>query len=248
MPATKAKRAPKKTGTKKAAAKKAPVEDEEDEELEGLDEELAALESATDLDDLDIEEEEPEDEEDDEEEAAPTKRKKTASKKKTPPANEEDDEEDDEDEEEEEDDEDDGLDEMDRGELKAYIKDNEVDLGETVKKSWSDDDIRERIRGASDGEDEEDEEDEEISPAPAKKGRGRPKGSGSKPAREKSVTEEAILSADDVACIGGLAEHQVRGFARKYPKAFPKDTPKSKYKFNVRQAHALLKGLGALSD
>ena len=59
---------------------------------------------------------------------------------------------------------DDGLDDMDRSELKAFIRDN--DLGETVKvyKSTTDDQIREKIREALglDGGDEEEEE----APAP----------------------------------------------------------------------------------
>lgn len=61
-------------------------------------------------------------------------------------------------EEEDEDDEGDGLDEMDRKELKAHIKDEELDVA--VKKSWSDDDIREAIRAASGDEDDEDDEEE----------------------------------------------------------------------------------------
>ena len=59
------------------------------------------------------------------------------------------------------------FDDMDRTELKAYIKDNELNI--TVKKSMSDDDIRELIRAAvaeNDEEDNEPEEEEEAKPAP----------------------------------------------------------------------------------
>lgn len=56
----------------------------------------------------------------------------------------------------------DGLEEMDRSELKAYIKENSLDV--TVRKSMSDDDIREAIteaQGEEESEDEEEEEDED---------------------------------------------------------------------------------------
>ena len=65
---------------------------------------------------------------------------------------------DDEDEEAEESD-GDKFDDMDRKELKKYIKDNELDV--TVKKSMEDDDIREAIRAAEKSSDDEDEEAEE---------------------------------------------------------------------------------------
>ena len=61
----------------------------------------------------------------------------------------------------------DEFEDMDRTELKAYIKDNELNI--TVKKSMSDDDIRELIRAAvaeNDEEDNEPEEEEEAKPAP----------------------------------------------------------------------------------
>ena len=75
--------------------------------------------------------------------------------------------EDDNDDDSEEEDEGDEFDDMDRTELKAYIKDNELNI--TVKKSMSDDDIRELIRAAvaeNDEEDNEPEEEEEAKPAP----------------------------------------------------------------------------------
>jgi len=65
--------------------------------------------------------------------------------------------EEDEDEEEEVD-----LDDLDRSELKKFIKDNELEI--SIKKSMSDDDIREAIAEASgSGEEDEDEDEEESS-------------------------------------------------------------------------------------
>ena len=61
----------------------------------------------------------------------------------------------------------DELDGMDRTELKAYIKENELDV--KVKKSWSDDEIREAIRAAeaeADGDDEQEETEPEPEPEP----------------------------------------------------------------------------------
>ena len=119
---------------------------------------------------------------DDEEDEAP--KKKTAVKKttvkKTAPAPEEDDEEDDEaegDDEEEDDAEEqendgDEFDDMDRSELKKYISKNGLDV--SVKKSMSDDELREAIRAASKAtdDDEEEEDDDEVEdneePAPAR--------------------------------------------------------------------------------
>ena len=64
--------------------------------------------------------------------------------------------------------EEDALASMDRTALKAYIKDNGLDI--TVKKSWSDDDIREQIRNAERPVAEAEEEtEEEQTPAPASK-------------------------------------------------------------------------------
>ncbi len=120
---------------------------------------------------------------DDEEDEAP--KKKTAAKKttvkKTAPAPEEDDEDADEEEgdDEEEDDAEeqenngDEFDDMDRSELKKYISKNGLDV--SVKKSMSDDDLREAIRAAAkatDDDEEEDEDDDEVEdneePAPAR--------------------------------------------------------------------------------
>lgn len=103
-----------------------------------------------------------------EEEEKPKKPAKKASKKVEEPEEEEDDEEDDEDDTEEADeDEGDEFDEMDRSTLKAYIKDNELDI--TVKKSMTDDDIREAIRAEVGEEEEEDEK-----PAPKAKASTKP--------------------------------------------------------------------------
>ena len=75
-----------------------------------------------------------------------------------------------EDEPEEEDDSNDPLAGMDRTALKAYIKENS--LAVKVKKSWSDDDIREAIRTAEasikDNETEDEEPEAEEAPAPKK--------------------------------------------------------------------------------
>ena len=87
-----------------------------------------------------------------EEDEKPKKPAKKASKKVEEPEEEEEDEDEEETEEEEDEDEGDQFDEMDRSALKAYIKENELDI--TVKKSMSDDDIREAIR-AEVGEEEE---------------------------------------------------------------------------------------------
>lgn len=121
------------------------------------------------------EEEEDEDDSDDEEEEEEKPKKKSAPAKKTSKKVEEeedDEEEEDEDETEEDDEEesddaeDDGLDDMDRTELKKYIKDNDLEV--SVKKSMSDDDLREAIReamGGDDSDEEDDEEEEEEKPA-----------------------------------------------------------------------------------
>ena len=99
-----------------------------------------------------------EDDEDDEDEK-PAKKGKV--KKQAESEDEDDEDEDDSDDEDEDDSDDDELDGFDRTELKRYIKENELDV--TVKKSMSDDDIREAIRAAqkSDEEDGDDDEDDE---------------------------------------------------------------------------------------
>jgi len=97
--------------------------------------------------------EEPED--DEEEEEKPAKKVAKPAAKKVSDEDEEDDEEDEEDSESE-----DTLDDLDRNGLKKYIRDNELEI--SIKKSMSDDDIREAIREAqSDDEESEDDEEEE---------------------------------------------------------------------------------------
>lgn len=122
------------------------------------------------------EEEEDEDDSDDEEEEEKPKKKSAPAKKTSKKVEEEEDDEEEEDEDETEEDdeeesddaEDDGLDDMDRTELKKYIKDNDLEV--SVKKSMSDDDLREAIREAMGGDDsDEEEEDDEEEEKPAAK-------------------------------------------------------------------------------
>ena len=115
--------------------------------------------------------EEEEDDSDDEEEEEKPAPKKSTSKKTSKKPEPEDDEEDDDDTEEEsnDDEEEDELDDLDRNGLKKYIRENELEV--SIKKSMSDDDIREAIREAlaeqddsgddSDDEEEDDEEEDE---------------------------------------------------------------------------------------
>jgi hypothetical protein len=122
-------------------------------------------------------EDEGDDDSDDEEEEEEKPKKKSAkapakkAAKKVEEEEEEDDEEPEEADDEEEDDsdeaEDDGLDDMDRTELKKYIKDNDLEV--SVKKSMTDDDLREAIREAMGGDDSEEEDDEEEEEAPKSK-------------------------------------------------------------------------------
>lgn len=143
---------PAKKKTSKKVSKKVVEEDEEE---------------AEDADDSDDEEEEEEKPKKKSSKAAPAKKSKKVEEE------EEDDEEDEdeteeEDEEESDDAEDDGLDDMDRTELKKYIKENDLEV--SVKKSMSDDDLREAIREAMGGDDsDEEDEDEEEEEKPAAK-------------------------------------------------------------------------------
>lgn len=111
-------------------------------------------------------EEEDEDEGDDSDNEEEEKPKKKATKKVEEEENEEDDEEPEADDEEEDDSDEaggGGLDDMDRTELKKYIKDNDLEV--SVKKSMSDDDLREAIREAMvEGDEPEDDEEEEEKP------------------------------------------------------------------------------------
>lgn len=140
----------KKKTTKKSTSKKSKDDDEDDDD--------------SDSDDGD-------DDEDDEEEKPKKSSKKASSKSKKHDDDEDEDEDDSDDEDNDDDSEDDEFTDMERDELKKYIKKNGLDI--TVKKSMSDDDLRDAIRAAvksddSDDEDEDDDEDEEDE-KPAKK-------------------------------------------------------------------------------
>ena len=114
---------------------------------------------------------------DEEEEEAP-KAKKTTVKKSSPAKKveepEEEEEDDEEEEEEDEKEEGDEFDDMERSELKKYIKDNDLDI--TVKKSMTDDDLRAAIRAASaTAEEPEEEEEEETAEEPEEEEEAAPK-------------------------------------------------------------------------
>ena len=106
---------------------------------------------------------EEEEDADDEEEKKPAKKsaKKKVEEEPEDSEEEEAEEETDEEDSDEEETDSDEFDDMDRKELKHYIKENELDI--TVKKSMSDDDIRDLIREAvADSDDEEDSDEEET--------------------------------------------------------------------------------------
>ena len=107
---------------------------------------------------------EEEEDADDEEEKTPAKKSAKKKVEEEPEDSEEEEAEeetDDEDDSEEEETDSDEFDDMDRKELKHYIKENELEI--TVKKSMSDDDIRDLIREAvADSDDDEDSEEEET--------------------------------------------------------------------------------------
>lgn len=141
------------------------IEGMEEEETDTL---LDIAESFVEDDNSGDDEEQTEEEENDElaeeveeeEEEKPKKSAKKASKKVEEP----------EEEEEEDEDEGDEFAEMDRTALKAYIKDNELDI--TVKKSMTDDDIRDLIRAeaAAPAKSEKKAEKKETKPAAGKRG------------------------------------------------------------------------------
>ena len=121
-----------------------------------------------------------------------TEEEKPKAKGKKAPAKDDDDEEEEEEEEEteepeeEETEEGDEFDEMDRTELKAYIKKNGLEI--TVKKSMTDDDIRDLIREAVN---DEEEETEEEAPAPkAKAAKKAETKAPEKPAKKKEEKKE----------------------------------------------------------
>lgn len=96
----------------------------------------------------------------------PAKKEAPKAKKATKKVVEPEEDEDDEEEEPEDEDENVSLEDMSREELKAYIKEKGLEI--SVKKSWSDDDIREAINALLEPEEEDDEEEEEEKPAPKK--------------------------------------------------------------------------------
>lgn len=118
-----------------------------------------------------------------------TEEEKPKAKGKKAPAKDDDDEEEEEETEEpeeEETEEGDEFDEMDRTELKAYIKKNGLEI--TVKKSMTDDDIRDFIREAVN---DEEEETEEEAPAPkAKAAKKAETKAPEKPAKKKEEKKE----------------------------------------------------------
>lgn len=131
----------------KKTSKKKSDEDDEDE-----DEKPAKKKSSKKSDD----------EDEDEEDEKPAKKGKA----KQQPEPEDEDEDDDNDSDSDEDD--DELDGLDRSELKKYIKENGLEV--TVKKSMSDDDIREAIRAAQKSdEDDEDGDDDDDDDEPKSK-------------------------------------------------------------------------------
>ena len=169
------------------------IEQMDDEDITTL---VEIAESFVDAEDADGDDEGDEETENDalaeevEEEEKPKKGAKKATKKAEPePEEDEDEEEESEDEEETDEDSEEGdeLDEMDRGELKDYIKENELEI--TVKKSWSDDDIREKIREAMG--DEEDEEEEKPAPKKNVKAAAAPKASAKKEEKPKAEKKAA---------------------------------------------------------
>ena len=106
------------------------------------------------------------DTEEDSEDAKPSKKAtKKVVKKAAKPETEDDDDEEDDDEEDESGDE---IDELDRSALKKYIVDNDLEI--SVKKSMSDDDLRNAIRSAKSAATavDDDEEDDEEDEAPAR--------------------------------------------------------------------------------
>jgi hypothetical protein len=113
-------------------------------------------------------------EEVEEEDKAAKKKAEKPAKKESPKAKKatkkvvepEEDEDDEEEEETEDEDENVSLEDMSREELKAYIKEKGLEI--SVKKSWSDDDIRDAINALLEPEEEDEEEEEEEKPAPKK--------------------------------------------------------------------------------
>jgi len=145
-------------------------------------------EEDTEEDEMEELAEEVEEEEEDEKPAKKPAAKKSSPAKKAPVKVEEPEEEEEDEETEEEEDFD--LSSLDRNELKTFIKENDLDI--TVKKSMTDDDIREAIEAALEGEEEEEVEEapapkksakKEVTPAASKKS--------ANPAKKETSKKEA---------------------------------------------------------
>ena len=94
----------------------------------------------------------------------------------------------------------DELDDMDRTELKAYIKENELDV--KVKKAWSDDEIREAIRAAeAEGGEEEEQEDEEPEPEPEPEPKKTTKKEEAAPSIENKAAATTLGDIDALAAL-----------------------------------------------
>ena len=163
------------------------MEDEDTETLIDIAESFVEEGGETESEEQEAEELANEAEEEETEEEKPK-----AKGKKAPDKDDDDEEEEEETEEpeEEETEEGDEFDEMDRTELKAYIKKNGLEI--TVKKSMTDDDIRDLIREAVNDEEEETEEEaEEEAPAPkAKAAKKAETKAPEKPAKKKEEKKE----------------------------------------------------------
>lgn len=226
------------TMARKKTAAKTSSKSADTEELEGLED----VEDLADLEDTDVEEPDTEEEVEESELESMTLKDlkakareagvKGVAKMKKPEliealSAEDEEEEDDEDEEDE-------FDGMDRAALKKYIKSEEVDV--TVKKSMSDDDIREAIR-AEVGDDEEEEPEEK----PAKKSAA--KKSGTKPTPPNRELPKGKVGAERIAEIAKADARTVRVFLRSVEGADAKFKTDGRWAFTEKQAQALGKQL-----
>jgi hypothetical protein len=261
-------------------------------EVEGL-ENLEDVEDLEDLEDTDFEEPETEDEEDDTSElsgmtlkALRAKAKEAgitgASKKSKEElitllsASDEEEEEGDEDEET-----DDGLDALDRSALKARLK--ELDADAKVKKSESDDALRERIRAFATDESEDEEEDEDdgldamdrkqLKATMAERGLGKAKKSQSDDDLRAAIRAGASTpdaepekpkgkkgggnnlpnrelpagkhGADAIASAAGVSAREVRVFLRSNTEKYPKNAELGRYAFTQKQVEKIAKEIKA---
>lgn len=144
-------------GKRKSAKKKSKKKSEDEDEDEKPSKKKSSKKSEPEDDD------DSDDSDEDDEDEKPAKK---GNAKKHPEPEDEDEDDEGEDDSDDSDSDDDELDGLDRSELKKYIKENELEV--TVKKSMSDDDIREAIRAAQkseeddeDGDDDKDDSDED---------------------------------------------------------------------------------------